>query len=74
MTLLELSEGSRVVFSMPPILFMQICSSCDNMFQSVAEISAIGSGTQRKAVRTDWQYEGQTTETITDKEEGESKT
>ena len=27
MTFLEQSEGSRVVFSMPPILFIQICSS-----------------------------------------------
>ena len=39
-----------------------------------ADISAIGSGTQRKTVRTDRQYQGQTTETIADKEEGESKT
>ena len=38
-----------------------------------AEISAIGSGTQRKAVRADWQYQGQVTETITDKDEGENK-
>ena len=38
------------------------------------EIFAIGSGTRRKTVRTDWRYQGQTTETIADKEEGESKT
>ena len=29
MTLLEQSEGSRVAFSMPPILFIQICSSLE---------------------------------------------